>query len=65
MNIELLLLSIIFIIIGLVIMITNKFYNYKTSDMLFAVNLRIFIGGLIFFLMGVYGIINEFLINIF
>lgn len=42
-------------------MIKHKFYKYDTSDMLFATKLKVFLSGLLFSLIGLYGIINEIL----
>lgn len=59
MNIELFLLSLIFIIIGIIIMVKHKFYRFNSSDMLFASKFKIFLSGLLFTLVGLYGFIQE------
>ena len=61
MDFKLTLLSIILIVVGILIMKRHKFYLYPTNDMLFATTLKVFSSGLLFFLMGVYGIVNEIL----
>lgn len=61
MDTKLFVISIICVIIGIIIMIKHKFYKYDTSDMLFATKLKVFLSGLLFSLIGLYGIINEIL----
>ena len=61
MDIKLFVISVIFVIIGVVIMIKHKFYQYDTNDMLFATKLKIFLSGLLFSLIGIYGLISEML----
>ncbi len=61
MDIKLLLLSILFFIIGIIIIIKYKFYKYPSDDMSFATELKVFLGGLLFCLIGVFGIINQIL----
>jgi hypothetical protein len=60
MDIKLLILSIIFVFIGIITMINNKFYKYESSDMLFATKLKVFLSGLLFSLIGLYGIVSQF-----
>ncbi len=61
MDVKLFLISILFIVVGIIIMVWHKFYKYKTDDMLFAIELRIFMGGLLFTLAGCYGLVSELL----
>jgi hypothetical protein len=61
MNIKLFLICILSLITGIIIMLKNKFYKYETDDMLFATKLKVFLGGLLFSLIGIYGLINEIL----
>ena len=63
MDIKLLLISILFFVIGIIIMIKNKFFKYHSSDMLFASKLKIFLSGLLFLLIGLYGLFCE-LVNL-
>ncbi len=59
MDIELFFISILFILVGIFIMKKYKFYKYETDDMLFATSLKVFLGGLIFGLVGVFGLITQ------
>jgi hypothetical protein len=52
-------ISIVFFIIGVIIMKKNKFYKYDTNDMLFATKLKVFLSGFLFSLIGLYGIVSE------
>lgn len=61
MDSKLFVISIVCVIIGVVIMIKHKFYRYDTSDMLFATKLKVFLSGLLFSLIGLYGIVSEIL----
>lgn len=61
MDISLFVISIISFIVGIFIMVKNKFYKYETDDMLFATKLKVFLGGLLFSLIGIYGLISEML----
>jgi H+/Cl- antiporter ClcA len=47
------LLGIVFAVLGYFIMSKNKFYKFDTDDMSFATNLKVFLGGLLFLLMGI------------
>lgn len=42
-------------------MVRNKFYKYDSDDMLFATKLNVFLGGVLFSFIGVYGVISEIL----
>lgn len=53
--------SVIFVILGVVIMKRNKFYKYRTDDMLFAAGLKLFLSGFLFCFIGVSVIISELL----
>jgi hypothetical protein len=46
------LLGVIFVILGFRIMMKNKFFKYDSNDMLFATKIKIFLSGLLFFLLG-------------
>jgi hypothetical protein len=46
------LLGIMFVFLGFGIMIKNKFFKYDSSDMLFATKIKVFLSGLLFFLLG-------------
>lgn len=48
----------IFIPLGILIMIRHKFYKYDPSDMLFATKLNVFLGGLLFCLIGIYVLVD-------
>ena len=61
MDAKLFLFSLLFIIIGIIIMTKYKFYKYPSDDMSFATELKVFLGGLLFCLIGVYGIIDQIL----
>lgn len=61
MDIKLTLVFVGLFIFGLIVMITHKFYKYDTSDMLFATKLRVFLGGLLSSVIGVYGIVKAIL----
>ncbi len=61
MDAKLFVISIVCVIIGAIIMIKHKFYKYDTNDMLFATKLKIFLSGLLFSLIGLYGIVSEVL----
>jgi hypothetical protein len=52
-------ISIVFFIIGVIIMKKNKFYKYDTNDMLFATKIKVFLSGFLFSLIGLYGIVSE------
>lgn len=52
------LLFVAMLVIGFVIVVKNKFYKYSSSDILFATKLRVFLAGLLFCLIGVYGIVH-------
>lgn len=58
MDVKLFLLSVIFVIIGIVLIINNKFYKQKSSDMMFPAELKFFLGGELFCLLGIYGVID-------
>ncbi len=55
------LLGIVFIVAGVIIMIRNKFYKTSTKTMLFPAEIKLFMSGLILFLMGIYVLISEIL----
>lgn len=59
MNITFLAIGVISLLIGVVMMIKHKFYKYKTSDMLFATKLRVFLGSAVLVLFGVLIVVNE------
>jgi hypothetical protein len=61
MDIKLFIISIACVILGVSIMLKHKFYNYDTSDMLFTTKLKVFLSGLLFSLIGLYGIVSEIL----
>jgi uncharacterized protein YjeT (DUF2065 family) len=61
MEMTLFLLSIVFIIAGVILMIRNKFYKTSTKTMLFPAEIKLFLSGLILVLMGVYIFISELL----
>lgn len=42
-------------------MLNYKFYKHSPDDMSFATELKVFLGGLLFSLIGVYGIIDNIL----
>jgi hypothetical protein len=59
MDIGFILLSTLFVIIGVVFMIRNRFYRYNLNDSLFLAELKLFLGGVLFFLLGSYGLYYE------
>lgn len=61
MIMTLLLLSIFFIIAGVILMIRNKFFETSTKTMLFPAKIKLFMAGLILFLMGICVFISELL----
>jgi hypothetical protein len=61
MDIRLSLICILSLVTGIIIMLKNKFYKYETDNMLFATKLKVFLGGLLFSLIGIYGLITEIL----
>lgn len=54
MDVQILLIGALCIVIGLMMMITSKFYKYKTSDMLFAAKLNTFIASAFLVLLGIF-----------
>lgn len=59
MDITLFSIGFVTMIIGIILMIRNRFYKHKSSDMLFVAELKIFLGGLILTGMGIAILINE------
>ena len=62
MDITLFSIGFVSLIVGVILMIRNRFYKHKSSDMLFVAELKIFLGALILVGMGLAMLINE-LIN--
>jgi len=60
-DIKIFILSIVLIIVGVWIMLNHKFWKYDTSDWLFVTKLRVFLGGFILCLIGLWGIITIIL----
>jgi hypothetical protein len=59
MDVKVILICVALLILGVIIMVTHKFYRYETSDMLFATKFRVFLGGLLLSLVGVYGLFKA------
>jgi hypothetical protein len=59
MDTVVLLLSVVFIAVGLIIMVRHRFYKYDMGSVFFATKIKVFTGGLIFFLMGSYALVSE------
>jgi hypothetical protein len=59
MDYKLFLASVLFVIIGVVIMRRNRFYKYEADDMLFATKFKVFLSGVLFLLLGFYGVFSE------
>ena len=47
-------------LVGTLICKSYKFYKYKTSDMLFATTLNVFLGGVLFILIGLCAFASYF-----
>ncbi len=47
-------------VLGVIICVKYKFYNYSTDDMLFATKLKIFLSGLLLILIGICGFYSYF-----
>lgn len=58
MDITLFSMGFVIMIVGLIIMLRNKFYKQRPYDISFLKELNFFIGGLIFFGMGLAVLIN-------
>jgi hypothetical protein len=63
MKLDFLLISIFFIIIGIIIMKRNKFYKITIRSMLLPAELKLFLSGLILFIIGFIILFSEFLNN--
>jgi len=50
---------VLFLLVGIVLMVKNRFYKHKSNDILFPIELRMFLGGGILTLLGGYGVIVE------
>jgi hypothetical protein len=37
----------------------NRFYKYEADDMLFATKFKVFLSGVLFLLLGFYGVFSE------
>lgn len=61
MDIKITLSCVVLFIVGIVVMVTHKFYRYNASDMLFATKLKVFLGGLLSSLVGAYGLVKAIL----
>ena len=59
MDTNLFIISIVFLIIGAIIMTKNKFYKYDSNDMLFVTKLKVFLSGFLFGVIGLDGIVSE------
>ena len=64
MDTKLILISGAAILFGVLLMKKYKFYRHSSDDMSFTTELRVFIGGLLLFLIGVIGTL-ESLFHIF
>ncbi|RDV13374.1 hypothetical protein DXT99_20360 [Pontibacter diazotrophicus] len=58
MDIVLTILCVFSILLGIMIIVRHKFYKYDMSDMLFVTKLKSFILGLIFIMVGLYGLLD-------
>lgn len=61
MDFKILSICLLFFIVGIILIIKNKFYKHNSNDMLFPAELKLFLCGVILVLIGIYGIINEIL----
>ncbi|GEC77322.1 hypothetical protein B0A61_03900 [Flavobacterium aquatile LMG 4008 = ATCC 11947] len=61
MSYNFLLIGIISLIIAIFLLRKYKFYKYKTSDMLFATKLQVFLGALVLAMFGIMIILYEIL----
>ena len=61
MDVKLLLISILFIVFGIMVMVRHKFYKYRSDDMLFATKFRVFMSGLLSTFVGCYILVSELL----
>lgn len=59
MDCKLFLASVFSGIIGVVIMRRNRFYKYEADDMLFATKFKVFLSGILFLLLGLFGVFSE------
>lgn len=59
MDIQLFLIGLACLVFGVIMMSRNRFYNHKTSDMLFAAKIKVFLGAFILFMIGIAVFINE------
>ncbi len=59
MDIKIFVLCVLFIFVGIILMVKNKFYKHRSDDMLFPAELRMFLGGVLLILLGGYGVIAE------
>lgn len=59
MDITLFSIGSVSLIVGIILIIRNRFYKHKSSDMLFVAELKIFLGGLILVGIGLAILINE------
>lgn len=49
-----------FCLVGVVICLKNKFYKLDTDDMIFTAKLKIFLSGLLFIMIGMFGFVSYF-----
>ena len=61
MDYFLLLMLFLFVPLGIIIMKKFKFYQYDTNDMSYPLTFKVFLGGLLLFLFGIYGIVHLIL----
>lgn len=59
MEYEVLLIALCCIIIGLILIINNKFYKSKERDFLWAANSNLFLSSIIMLLLGIFILIYE------
>lgn len=59
MDIKFLVTAIIFLVIGSFFIKKYKFYDYSPKDMLYVTNLKVFIGAIVFILLGLSIIFHE------
>ena len=59
MNYERALWCVISIAVGILLMLKNKFYRHNSDNMLFPAELKVFLGGFLLCLLGLYGLVAE------
>ena len=61
MDFKILLICVLLVIVGIMLMVKNKFYKHPANDMSFPAELKLFLSGVLLSLIGIYGIVSEIL----